>query len=289
MQTERVVRGWLPVVGALAAAGMLTVGFARDLVELGPVLFETRSDYSHIRVRERGGIRTLSFVRDSGEEVIESQVDLRRPEQLLVPYTRTMFLSYLYHPRPQRVLIVGLGGGAMVHFLRRHDPELHVDVVEIDPVVVQAAERYFAIRADERLRIITQDAFVYLAQTTESYDVIYMDAFLKPSAETDSTGVPLKLKTTEFYRRVREKLTPAGVMVFNLNPHPAVREDIAAIREVFPQSDVYRLDPGEGFVAIGTQGERLPSARELSAAAAELDRRFGASFSFRGLIRTRMR
>lgn len=289
MPMERVVRRRPLLAGLLMLVCGLSVAAARDLIEYGPVVFEARSDYSRVRVRERGSLRTLTFVRDSGEEVIESQVDLRRPEQLLIPYTRAMFLSYLYQPQPRRVLIVGLGGGAMVHFLRKHDPQLQVDVVEVDPVVVQAAERYFGIRGDARLRVLTQDAFEYLPATEERYDVIYMDAFLKPSAETDSTGVPLKLKTTEFYRGVRQKLTPEGVMVFNLNPHPQVGDDVASIRGAFPQTDVYRLNPAEGFVAIGTQLESLPTPRQLTTAAEGLDRRFSATFSFRNLVRARVK
>jgi len=279
-------RGWLAV---LAGAILGATAEARDLVELGPVLFEARSAFSLIRVRDRQGVRTLSFVRDSGEEVIESQVDLRRPADLLIPYTRSMFLSYLHQPQPQKALIVGLGGGAMVHFLKHYDPQLQVDVVEIDPVVVRLADEGFGVRTEGKIRIVTQDAFVYLAETTERYDVIYMDAFLKPSAETDTTGVPLKLKTAEFYRGVRSKLTPTGIMVFNLNPHPQVGEDLAALREAFPQTDVYRLQPGQGFVAIGLPGDRVPSPREIGDRAAELDRRFRTTFSFRTLVRSRVR
>ena len=289
MLRERPVRlAWMIVCG-LAVVSLLTAALARDLVELGPVLLETTSEYSRIRVRERAGVRTLSFVRDSGEEVIESQVDLRRPDDLVLPYTRAMFLSYLYQPQPRRVLIVGLGGGAMVHFLRRHDPDLQVDVVEIDPTVVQIADRYFGVRSEGRTRIITQDAFAYFPEVQEPYDVIYMDAFLKPSDETDSTGVPLRLKTTNFYRGVREKLTPEGIMVFNINPHPQVGDDVAAIREAFPALDLFRLQPGQGFVAIGAQREQVLGPRELSDRAAQLDRRFRTTFSFRQLARARVK
>src|SRR6516164_10510346 len=52
-----------------------------------------KSDYSNIRIRKRNSVRTLSFVRDSGEEVVESTVDINTPYDLIVPYTRFMFLS----------------------------------------------------------------------------------------------------------------------------------------------------------------------------------------------------
>jgi len=61
-------------------------------------------------------VRTLVFVRDNGEEFVESMVNLRRPHELLLPYSRFMLASYLLQSGQQRVLIAGLGGGGMVHF-----------------------------------------------------------------------------------------------------------------------------------------------------------------------------
>ena len=62
-----------------------------------------------------------------------------------------------------------------------------------------------------------------------------MDAFLKPSVGTDTTGQPLQLKTIEFYKGLREQLTPDGIVVINLNIHSGTSEDIATIRAAYPQ------------------------------------------------------
>ena len=55
-------------------------------------------------------------------------------------------------------------------------------------------------RTQKNTKIITEDAFKYFKDNKTRYDVIYMDAFLKPSEGTDATGQPLRLKTTEFYK-----------------------------------------------------------------------------------------
>ena len=39
-----------------------------------------------------------------------------------------------------RVLCIGLGGGTLPLFLQHHFPGMQVDVVEIDPIVLAAAE-----------------------------------------------------------------------------------------------------------------------------------------------------
>ena len=251
----------------------------------GQVEADIRSDYSHIKVRKLGRVCTLFFVRDNGEEVIETMVDLDRPQDLLIDYTRYMFLSYAHRPEQKKVLIVGLGGGSMVHFLKIADPGLKIDVVEIDPQIVDLANKYFQIRSEGNVKIICQDAFKYLAETNEKYDVIYMDAFLKPSQGTDPNGVPLALKTTQFYQQVEQKLTPDGLVVFNLNPHAGSRDDIAAISAAFRQTYVYRIPGGLGYVVVGSTAETRDSPQTIDRQTAEADRRFKANFSLQRLAR----
>jgi spermidine synthase len=241
---------------------------------------EVRSEYSHIRIRRDGNLRSLIFVRDTGQEVIETLVDVNQPHKLLLEYTRYMFLSYALRPKQERVLIVGLGGGAMVHFLARYDPQVKVDVVEIDPAVVQVAQEYFGVRSQGNVNIITADAFKYLAESQVPYDVIYMDAFLKPSDETDSTGVPLKLKQVQFYKSLTRTLKPDGLVVFNLNPHSGTREDVQTIASAFPQTYVWRLPESTGVVVVASLVPRRDSATIISRRARDADARFRAEFSF---------
>lgn len=275
----------LPTI--LAAGLLCTAASSCDAYSpYGIVEFDSESEFSHILVRKRGGVRTLLFVRDSGEEVVESMLDLRKPAELLVPYTRYMFLSYVFDPQPKQVLIVGLGGGSMVHFLRQHDPEVHVDAVEIDPTIVQVAQQYFAVRQGEQMNLITADGLEYLAETDRQYDVIFMDAFLKPSAETDSTGVPLELKTTRFYQQVQQKLTPDGVVVFNLNPHPRIRDDVEMLARAFPQIYLFRLPRSAGLVVVATRDQQRLPHETILRRAARLDRRFDTTFSFEQMART---
>lgn len=190
------------------------------------VEFDGKSDYSHIRIRRQGNFRELLFVRDDGTEIRQSGMNIDVPHELTSPYARAMFVSYLFRKQQHRVLIVGLGGGSMVRFLQHYRPELQVDVVEIDPVIVRLADEYFDTRSGGNVTIITVDGFEYLKDTEQRYDVIYFDAFLKPSETTDATGVPRKLKTIAFYHQVQSRLERDGVVVFNLNTHAESDQDI---------------------------------------------------------------
>jgi spermidine synthase len=283
-------RSLIALVGCAVTAGLIAcaydpggqfpdfqrgAGFNDEVLEV-----YVKSKFSNIKVTRENRVKTLWFVRDNGEEVVESSLDLDRPHNLLVEYTRFMFLSYVFRPHPEKVLIVGLGGGSMVHFLNHYDRSLKVDVAEIDPQIITIAARNFGVSSGGRVNIMNVDAFAYLKNTEARYDVIYMDAFLKPSNDTDETGVPTRLKTVKFYKDVQKKLNPEGVVVFNLNPHQALAEDIKAIREAFAQTYVFELTQG-GLVVVGSTSSAPMSPAAIATAARKLDIRFPGRYSFR--------
>ena len=248
----------------------------------GALEADVKSDYSHIRVRRHGQLRSMIFVRDHGEEVAETILNIKRPYELVSPYARVMFSSYLFVPKQEKALIVGLGGGAMVHFYEHYDAEVKVDAVEIDAKVVELAEKYFEVHSHGNTKIITDDAFRYFKSNKTQYDVIYMDAFLKPSDKTDTTGQPLELKTVEFYKGLQNQLTPDGVVVINFNVHPGLSADLATMSKVFTQVYAFRCS-APNLIVVGSwdKTRMLPAA--MRERATQLDRRFKTSFSFQGV------
>ena len=123
-------------------------------------------------------------------------------------------------------------------------------------MVVQVADRFFEIRSGGNVNILTTDGIRYLEQTAQRYDAIYMDAFLKPSADTDTTGKPLAMKTRQFYQEVQKRLTPRGVVVFNVNPHRAVDADLRAIRAAFSETYVFHTADTNIIVVATTWATR---------------------------------
>jgi spermidine synthase len=199
---------------------------------------------------------------------------------------RRGFASYLYQPQPRRVLIVGLGGGAMVRFLTHHEPQVQVDAVEIDPAVVRLADEYFGVRSGGNVRVLTADAVMFVESTAERYDLILMDAFLRPSSDTDATGVPTRLKTLEFLGHLKRALAPGGVVAFNVNEHDKMADDIAAVAAVFGHAVVYRCPPADNKVVIAAEGG-MPTDDEMRARIGALDARFKGAPSFDDLLRNR--
>ena len=213
--------------------------------------------FSEMIVRQHDSTRSLFFIRPNGSELLESQINFKYPDVLQVAYTKEMIGVYAFVPNMKDALLIGVGGGGMVHALQSYHPLLNLDAVEIDPVVVEFAKDYFGVKdkkADTttgKTSVITQDGFDFLAQTQNRYDVIYMDAFLQPTEETDSTGSPLKLKTLAFLKGLHSKLTAHGAIVININEHAELNKDIQTVRAAFPYSMVWQVPNTGNWIAIG--------------------------------------
>ena len=202
------------------------------------------SAYSNILVQDKGSIRSLYFVRDSGQIVLETAVDLEHPEKLKVPYTRAMFVSEaFFSTRIDSALLIGLGGGAMVHHIHHYWNDQKLDAVDIDPVIVDIAKNYFVVPhstspyfKNTSIELHVADGFIFINKAhekNEKYDVIYMDAFLKPSTDTDKTGIPLRLKTLTFYDELKSILNEDGIVVFNINNNKDINADLQHISDSF--------------------------------------------------------
>ena len=248
------------------------------------VLFETRSSYSHIKVVDAAGTRTLLFVHDDGTETIQSRIRLSQPDELEVPYTQVMMASFMFRPEQKRCLIVGLGGGSMVRFLNHFFPEVTVDVVEIDPAIVKVAKDYFGVTSSSRATIINADGAAYLETTDRIYDVIYLDAFLRVGPETDVTGAPRSLKTERFLRQVQQRLVPEGLIDVNLHDRATLRGDIATLRKAFPNVYVYPV-PGTGnVIAVASLRTARFDPNELAERGRQLNQQRTPKFSFEKMV-----
>ena len=143
------------------------------------IIHRERSLYSTILVDQRGSTICLQFsVRKDQRN--QTCLDRSDPQKMVFPYAKMMMLSLLMVPEPERILIIGLGGGTLPIALNELYPEAHIDAVEIDPAVVTVAETYFGFQEKENLKVILKDARVFTKRALaaeERYDLIMLDAF----------------------------------------------------------------------------------------------------------------
>ena len=280
---ERAVRRWQHA--ALAALGLALVACQSQ----SGLVHEVKSPYSHIRVYDSDGRRAIYFGGDEGTRVLETLMDLRQPHMLQHAYSQSVMAGFLYRPEATACLLVGLGGGAMVRFINHHFPGVRLDVVEIDAAMVTVARDFFGTTEGPRTRILVADGRDYLERATERYDLVLIDAHLHPSEKTDAAGHPLSLKSDEFYRSIHRRLTPGGIVMFNILPGPDAQRYIDSIRRAFVATDLYRPRGTGNLILFASAQGPLASEAELRQRAREFDRRPGYGFSFERLLDDRER
>ncbi|XP_031724163.1 eEF1A lysine and N-terminal methyltransferase [Anarrhichthys ocellatus] len=120
---------------------------------------------------------------------------------------------------PVSVLLVGLGGGGLPQFLRDFVPDVTVEVVELDPVVMQVAKEWFGFRPDERLTVTLGDGLERICALEKEggrlFDVIMFDVDNKDSTVGMSCP-PVSFVEPLILQKVCRLLTPRGVFILNL-------------------------------------------------------------------------
>lgn len=163
-------------------------------------------DARTVYVSEKYGVRSLHI----GSDTVQSAMRIARPDDLELSYTRAMMGVLLFQPQPRDVLMVGLGGGSVAKFMRRHLPETSIRVLEIDPQVVAIARQCFAVPADDaKFSVIVGDGAEYMARQDIAADLIMVDGY-------DAESQVEALATTAFYRDCHDRLKTGGMLVVNL-------------------------------------------------------------------------
>ena len=139
-------------------------------------------------------------------------------------------LGALAHP-PRRVLLIGFGSGMTAAALASY-PELErLDVVEIEPAVLNAAPLLTQLNRnvldDPRVHVTLDDARNFLFTTRERYDLIVSE----PSNPWIA-GVAT-LFTREFYRAAQARLAPGGALVQWLQAYSLYPDDLRMVLATF--------------------------------------------------------
>jgi spermidine synthase len=113
------------------------------------------------------------------------------------------------HKDPEKVLIIGGGDGGALREVSKH-PVKEIFLVDIDKKVIEVSKKYLpSVSAgsfkDKRLKIFHQDAFEFLKNYQNFFDVIIDDL-------TDPRGPSLSLWGRKFYQRISGALKKGGIV-----------------------------------------------------------------------------
>jgi spermidine synthase len=179
------------------------MGF-HPVIILPPAIYQEDSPYQQIRVSENDLFRYLIL-----DNTFHAVMWKAAPTSLALPYSQVMMGVLPIVEKPRRGLILGHGGGSLAKWLEDKWPELELDVVEMDPSVVQAAERYFDYTPPPNHHVYVQDARTFLRNNPTNYDVVWVDVFARHL-------IPFHVTTKEFFDELRKHVDPEGAIAVNL-------------------------------------------------------------------------
>jgi spermidine synthase len=247
-------RAYAVLVIAALAALTAPAGRAESLIDEGiraamlgrpnGRLAHIETEYNDVFITKRQNQLVMSF-QVKGWDYTESVANLLDPDDLPLRYAQVMTIATIYPETPQKILMLGLGGGSISTYLGRFMPEALITTVEIDPGVITAAKTYFGLRETERMRYRAGDGRVFLTRNSGLYDLILLDAYR-------GGYVPFHLLTREFYTLVKARLAPGGAAAFNVHDGTKLyASTVKTLGEVFPALDLYPTALGE-VIAVAT-------------------------------------
>ena len=225
-------------------------------------VFSSRSDFQHIDIfdsEEFGLFMTL----DGLMMVTEKDEFIYHDMIVHVPMASS--------PCIKKVLVIGAGDGGTVRELTRYNSVEHIDMVEIDKLVVDVCREYLPGLAcsldDERVHIYYEDGLKFVRTKHNMYDLIIVDS-------TDPFGPGEGLFTKEFYGNCYNALTENGILV-NQHESPYYAEYAGnmkrahlRINQFFPICRVYQAHIPtypSGHWLFGFASKTIDPVRDLDA------------------------
>ncbi len=172
----------------------------------GQLVFEESDAFGTVQVVDREKIRALHF----GTPTEQSSMFIDKPFDLEMEYIRTMALGLIFKPDAKKALCLGMGGGSLPKFIWKYFPECYVTVVELSPLVIDAAKRFFHVPVDPRLSIVEEEALRFLrAHPVQEDDLILVDLYV-------SGGIAPSVAEEDFFKCCDARLKPGGVLICDM-------------------------------------------------------------------------
>ena len=223
--------------------GIATSEYTRIYEHQASDLIDIDTEYSRVQVFRTIDPLTERPVRAYATDPFFAQSAMYfDSDELVFPYAKYFDLVQSFNPDFKKTLLIGSGAYSYPkHFLEAF-PDAQIDVVEIDPRVLDIAKQYFRLHDDPRMTTIDKDGRDYLNNAeTGTYDAVLLDAF------GSLFSVPYQLTTREAVQQMSRVLGDRGIVIANIGSSITgeaghfVRAEIATYKRVFPQVLLFKV------------------------------------------------
>jgi spermidine synthase len=228
-------------------------------------------DPSALEVYENDRYRWLQ----NANGTLQSLMDRRCPERLVLPYTAAMMVALVFIDAPRSTLMLGLGGASQARFLTHHFTDLRITAWESDGRVIAMAGRHFALPGEDRgVRVVSEDARTGIAAHGHCANLILLDLF-------SADGLVSWVCEQELHENCRRALDAHGVLCANLwvDADDECFAVMDGIQEAFQRRTLVLAVPGyRNFVVLAFKGASRLDFASLEARARDLSERTGIDF-----------
>lgn len=171
-------------------------------------IFESESLYGNVKIfrsQDDDGDEKLEFM--PSRDYVHSTVYPGRP---LKDQFTTAYANVGLSRGAGRYLILGTALGGVVSAILEANPQAQITAVEIDPLVMDLAQRYLPAMRSPNVRRVVEDARLFLREDTQEYDYIVVDIF-------SGEQIPAHCVSQEFFSLALARLAPDGVLQMNTN------------------------------------------------------------------------
>ncbi|MCI5058097.1 MAG: fused MFS/spermidine synthase [Flavobacteriales bacterium] len=129
--------------------------------------------------------------------------------ELVYEYNQVYF-KLISELQPKKILILGGGAFNLPRYLSSNYGFDQLDIVEIDPKLVDLSVKHFAFEKSKNVNIYVEDARNFLLKNSNSYDLIIWDVFTSPLT------APYQMTTSECLDLMNKNLNPNGSILSNI-------------------------------------------------------------------------
>jgi len=248
------------IIAALMIIGMIFADNISDNIEDGlyrdHVIYTEQTEYQKIVVtKHRDDVRLYI---DGNCQF--STADEYRYHEALVHVPMGVVNSH------SDILILGGGDGMAVREILKYEDVDNIDLVDLDAGMIRVCStnpNITAINQDslksDKLSIYNMDAFEYLEDAEQTYDVIIVDL---PDPNSESLN---KLYSNIFYRLCKDRLKDSGVMVVQSTSPYYATDAFWCISETIESEGFYVKPYHLQVPAFGDWGFNMASKADLEA------------------------
>lgn len=169
------------------------------------ILYEQESFFHHIKIVENEIGRFLHY-----KDTYQAGYINTPTYKGNIPYINYFLIPYLFNPKIESILLIGLGTGIVVNQFEKLFKNLKkIEVVDIEENILEIAKNFFNFKQPPIFNFELQDGLVFLNNTKKKYDLIIVDV-------ASDEGIDTRFCEKEYLETIKKHLKKDGIFVANM-------------------------------------------------------------------------